>query len=336
MCREVLGGAELARLDIDGGRSLGLGNTAGHGQRSIVQGGCGRQVDAGGEHLRAVEVDRRLAALGLCGHNSDAAFLLNNASRNRQAIGIHHVAEVRRRSHETRTAVNRATHVDGARAQHDAVDRVHAPLDGDGAVGIQRGSTAEQLLHRVGVGAIGTEETLHKGRSGRAHVERAHVHHTTCTHHQAVGVGKPDIATNTSVLDTVEHPVDVCARVAHDIDQIGGTRRHMQVGRVACVHAESAERVEGVVATERGGCDVDGAGGRQVELGRGPAVGCNSVQRARHGGRHHTGCRAKRRCQQCRQTLATSAPLAAALGVLGHRHPHAQCVVPDNTVNAVH
>ena len=104
------------------------------------------------------------------------------------------------------------------------------------------GSNPVQLVHSRGIG----------GRNSEA----ADVDDATGADDKTMRISKDDIAADLATLEAVEGAVNDCARIMHQVDQVTGTTRDVQVNRVAGIDGEIAEGVEPRLASHRSGRDI--------------------------------------------------------------------------------
>ena len=69
-------------------------------------------------------------------------------------------------------------------------------------------------------------------------------------------VSKNDIAANLAAFQAIQRAVDHRARIMHEVNQIIGTTRHVEINRVTRIDSEVTEGVEAGLATHRCGGDI--------------------------------------------------------------------------------
>ena len=149
------------------------------------------------------------------------------------------------------------------------------------AVAPRQGLRHGRVVHRAG----GADQAVQRAGCGRHQRQAAHIELALRAHHQAVRVEKVDVASDATVFVGVEHAVKHAALVAHQIEQVGGVGRELQVHRLAGGDVEARKGVERIVATHRCGGDVADRplgvdAGQRASIGH--DVGCGLHSRAGH------------------------------------------------------
>ena len=205
-----------------------------------------------------------------------------------------------------------------------------------------RGSR-QQLCHRRRIRRSGRrEKPVHKLLIRRCHRQAADVNHAASTDDEAMRVGKPDVATDASVLDGVEHAIDVGTLVTNDINQVDGRRRHIHVDGISGADAESAERIERVAAglcCRRNAIRAAGIADRRL---------CTPVRtddrlrqgkgRTRHAEQGHYRQRHAAPLRECGLRVADQRPTGfdCRQRIFSDDHQTLTRLVPDDTVDLVH